>query len=70
MERVKKLIERCDKCDLKQCENCEISWSEVQALKNLLKAYKEDEEKLKHIKQDLELLRTKLFENGFYRIWR
>lgn len=44
IEKVERLIERCNECKLKECINCEISWTEVQAIKKLYKAYKELEE--------------------------
>lgn len=38
-DKLQRLIDRCDKCDLAECINCEISWTEVQALKGLLDQY-------------------------------
>ena len=38
-DKLQRLIDRCDKCDLAECINCEISWTEVQALKGLLDKY-------------------------------
>lgn len=44
IEKIENLIKKCDKCKLKECINCEISWDEVQAIKRFHKAYKELEE--------------------------
>lgn len=55
-DKLQRLIDRCDKCDLAECINCEISWTEVQALKGLLDLYnnlKEIEEE--HRKENGEL---------------
>lgn len=35
---IEKLINRCEECKLKECINCEISWTEVEAIKKLYKA--------------------------------
>lgn len=46
IEVLENIINRCEKCKLPECINCEISWNEVQALENLIKGYREKEEKL------------------------
>ena len=38
IEIIEKLITRCEKCKLKECINCEISWTEVEAIKKLYKS--------------------------------
>ena len=44
IKRVEQLIERCKQCKSNACITCDICWSEVQAIENLLKGYKELEE--------------------------
>ena len=34
---IQDLVDRCEKCQLNECINCEISWIEVQVIKVLLK---------------------------------
>ena len=34
---IQDLVDRCEKCKLDECINCEISWIEVQVIKELLK---------------------------------
>ena len=41
LKRVECLIERCSQCKLNACITCDICWSEVQAIENLVKQYKE-----------------------------
>lgn len=51
IQRIKKLIEKCDDCKLNECTNCGISWSEVSTIRRLLDAYIEiskENEKLKN----------------------
>lgn len=43
-KRIECLIERCNQCKLNACITCDICWSEVQAIENLIKAYRELEE--------------------------
>ena len=57
-EEIQRLIDRCDKCDLTECINCEISWTEIQALKGLLDLYNRKKE---YIKEN-EIYRKNLFE--------
>ena len=47
IKRVEHLIERCNQCKSNACITCDICWSEVQAIENLLKGYKELEEENK-----------------------
>ena len=37
IQKIEKLINRCDRCGLYECINCEISWADVQAIKSLMK---------------------------------
>lgn len=41
VERLEQLVERCNQCELEECINCEICWSEVKEIEKLLKRYKE-----------------------------
>ena len=34
---IQDLVDRCEKCQLNECINCEIRWIEVQVIKELLK---------------------------------
>lgn len=34
---IQDLVDKCEKCKLNECINCEISWIEVQIIKELLK---------------------------------
>nr|DAH37193.1 MAG TPA: hypothetical protein [Caudoviricetes sp.] len=50
IQRIKKLIKKCDDCKLNECINCGISWSEVSTIRRLLDAYigiSKENEKLK-----------------------
>lgn len=49
MERLEKLIRKCDKCKLHECIGCEICWKEVQEIKRL----KHEKEMYKHIYTEL-----------------
>lgn len=40
-EDLKRLIKKCDECKLNECINCEISYSDIQTIKYLIKAYKD-----------------------------
>lgn len=41
IKKIEQIIERCDQCKFHECINCEICWNEVQAIKRLVKGYKE-----------------------------
>ena len=47
IKRVENLIKKCDECKLKECINCEISWTDIVAVRRLVDAYKEIEEENK-----------------------
>ena len=51
------LIEKCDSCKFATCENCEINWTEVQAVKKLLNLYEMQENKLNDMKKYIKELR-------------
>lgn len=40
---IEDLIQRCEECKFVACEQCEINWNNVQAIKIVLEAYKQDE---------------------------
>ena len=54
-ELLEKLVKRCDDCDLFECINCEISWTEVQEIKKLIKRNKELEETVEKFNEQLDL---------------
>ena len=45
-------IQACKECKFATCEQCEISWTEVQALQNLIARYKELEEDIKYVSEE------------------
>ena len=49
IKRIECLIERCKQCKLNACITCDICWSEVQAIENIVKRYKELEEENKQL---------------------
>lgn len=36
VNRLEKIVEKCEECKFKECEKCEISWSDVQAISIVL----------------------------------
>lgn len=68
-EDLERLIKRCDECKLNECINCEISYSDIQTIKHLIKAYKELKEENEKLKSDnLEYQRTQdIFDERTYR---
>ncbi len=40
IEKVEELIRKCDNCKLTECINCEISWTEVAAIRRIIDNYK------------------------------
>lgn len=45
IDTLSRLIDRCKECKFATCENCEISWNEVQSIKGLLDLYNKEKEK-------------------------
>jgi len=56
------IIEKCDKCKLHECINCEHSWADVQELKQKLK---EKDKEIKHLNRCLS--KRGLSEVDFYK---
>ena len=54
IKRIECLIERCKQCKLNACITCDICWSEVQAIENLLKGYKEEKDLRIHYENSLD----------------
>lgn len=52
LKRVECLIERCNQCKLNACITCDICWSEVQAIKEILEQNKEIGEENKKLKDN------------------
>ena len=40
IQKVEKLIKKCDECKLNECINCEVSWTEVTSIKKIIDEYK------------------------------
>lgn len=54
IDKLEKLIDRCNECKFATCENCEINWIEVQAIKGLLDLYNQEKEKNKELENELD----------------
>lgn len=55
IEKVEKLIKKCDECKLHECINCEINWTEIASVRRLIDGYKQLEEDY-----------TSVYLSGFY----
>ena len=72
IKRIEYLIERCNECKTNACITCDICWSEVQAIKELLERYKH----IKRTNSDLQCEQEQLYdkldkleeENNAYKI--
>lgn len=60
IDKLEKLIDRCNECKFATCENCEINWTEVQAIKGLLNLYKNIKEIEKSHQEENGKLRVEL----------
>lgn len=40
IEKVENLIKRCEECKLKECINCETSYTEIMSIKRIVDSYK------------------------------
>lgn len=56
---IEKIIKKCDDCGLHECIACEICWTEVQAIKHVLKDYKKLQEEFKQVDHECERLEEK-----------
>lgn len=56
---IEKIIKKCDDCGLHECIACEICWTEVQAIKHVLKDYKKLQEEFKEVDHECERLEEK-----------
>lgn len=56
---IEKIIKKCDDCGLHECIVCEICWTEVQAIKHVLKDYKKLQEEFKQVDHECERLEEK-----------
>lgn len=52
--RLKELVNNCNKCNFSTCEQCEISWNDVQKIRNLLDLYNKQKEEIEYYKEELE----------------
>lgn len=52
IQRIKKLIKKCDDCKLNECTNCGISWSEIASIRKLLDVYRKISKENKKLKVD------------------
>lgn len=55
IDTLSRLIDRCKECKFATCENCEISWNEVQSIKGLFDLYKELKSKINEYEKQLDL---------------
>lgn len=62
MEELEKLINRCKECKFATCEQCEISYTEVKAIEDLIARYKE----YKKITEAVKLLETEKVPDDTY----
>ena len=71
IDTLSRLIDRCKECKFATCENCEISWNEVQSIKGLLDLYTHKKGRVEELKQELlqEKEKNKALKEGLkYRI--
>lgn len=61
MENIENLIKRCDNCKLKECINCKISWTQVQAIKKIYNMFKNVNTKI--TKEEMHRLKKALKED-------
>lgn len=67
IETLEDLIKKCDECNLNECINCEISWTQVQSIKKVHLSYKQLKE-IAELKEENRTQRSQLnsaFSNGF-----
>lgn len=60
IEKVEKLIKKCDECKLNECINCEISWTEIDSVRKLIDRYKEQNDIIKTANIAIKDLQEKL----------
>lgn len=60
IEKVEKLIKKCDECKLNECINCEISWTEIDSVRRLIDRYKEQNDIIKTANIAIKDLQEKL----------
>lgn len=52
-DKLKELVARCKECKFASCENCEINWNEVKAIKTILDSYQHKKGRIDELKQEL-----------------
>lgn len=62
-DKLQWLIDRCNECNFLACENCEINWTQVQAIEKLLDKYKNLKEIEEEHRKENGLLRVELEKN-------
>ena len=60
IKKLNSLIEGCKECKFAACEQCEINWTEVQAIEHILAEREADKKKI----DELEKENHKILENG------
>ena len=55
IDYLKELVDNCNKCNFSTCEQCNISWSDVQKIRNLLDLYNKQKEEIEYYRSELEL---------------
>lgn len=56
IKRIENLIKKCDDCNLKECIQCDISWSEIQLIKEFYKSYKILKEENEDLKMKIQFI--------------
>ena len=54
IKKLNSLIEGCKECKFATCEQCEINWTEVQAIEHILAEREEDKKRIKELEAKLE----------------
>ena len=50
-DKLQKLIDKCNECKFSSCEQCNINWTEVQAINSLLDLYNKQKERIEELEE-------------------
>jgi hypothetical protein len=62
IKKLNRLIEGCKECKFAACEQCEINWTEVQAIEHILAEREEDKKKIDKLEESYEEQNDELWE--------